>query len=140
MEIKSRFSNRRAMLLTFISFIILIVLVRLGYIQASSLLIGGLVGILGLAKPDVSSVAVNEAGITLKWSKYFIERTLSRPLDNISLEIIYSGSTGKPKDAILNVFEGTKCIHQVYATYGFTEDDFRKFILAFNDLKTAARV
>lgn len=140
MEIKSSLPYRKAMLFTFVSFIILIVLVRLGYFQRSGLLLGILAGFLVLAKPGVSSLVVNETGIRLKWNKYFIERTLNRPLGNISLEIIYSGSTGKSKDAILNVFEGTECIHQVYASYGFTEDQFREFIVAFDNIKAAARV
>lgn len=138
MEIKSWISLRGGILLSAVVFIILLILVRFGYIHAGSLVIGGLSTILVLAKPGVSFIAVNEAGITLRWYKYFIERTLSRPIDDISLEIIYSGSTGKPKDAILNVFEGTKCIHQVYAGNGFTEEGFREFIRIFNDLKATS--
>ena len=140
MEIKSWLSLRGSLLLSAVVFTIMLILVRLGYFQAGSLVINGLSTILVLAKPGVSFIAVNETGITLKWYKYFIERTLSRPINDISLEIIYSGSTGKPKDAILNVFEGTKCIHQVYAGNGFTEDGFREFIRTFNDLKAGSHI
>ncbi|MCF6408069.1 hypothetical protein L3C95_34595 [Chitinophaga filiformis] len=140
MEIKSRYSIWQLMLQSSLAFVVPIILICLGYIQAGTLVMGGLSLILVLAKPGVSSIAVNESGITVKWRKYFIGHTLNRPIDNISLEIIYSGSTGEPEDAILNVFEGRKCIHQVYASYGFTEDKFREFIAAFNDIKAAARV
>jgi len=44
----------------------LLILARLGYINAGSLVTGGLSTILVLAKPGVSFIAVNEAGITVK--------------------------------------------------------------------------
>ncbi|PWV56674.1 hypothetical protein [Chitinophaga sp. S165] len=47
----------------------------------------------------------------------------------------YLGATGKQRDAVLTIFEGTTSFHQVYANEGFTVEQFKELILAFDDLK-----
>ncbi|PWV56673.1 hypothetical protein [Chitinophaga sp. S165] len=134
MKIKTSISKGQFFLFASASCIVLLLLILLGYVSEGSLFFAIVGVILNAARLTTCSIELDITGITVVWSRFFVEQTIWRPIENISLEIIYSGSSGKPQDAILNVFEGPKCIYQVYANHGFTEDQFKEVILAFKDL------
>ncbi len=139
MEIRSRSPRKMPIRVGFLIFVIVVVLVCLKYIQFGLFLPA--VGLLAYAgRRSAFSVAVDNTEIKILWERFSIERTVIRPIENISLEIIYSGSTGKPQDAMLNVFEGRKWIYQIHVNEGFTEDQFKELIAAFNDLKVSKHV
>lgn len=139
MEIRSRSPRKIPIRVGLLIFVIAVVLVRLKYIQFS-LFLPAVFLLAHAGRRSAFLVAVDNIEIKILWERFSIERTVVRPIENIFLEIIYSGSTGKPQDAILNIFEGRKCIYQIHVNEGFTEDQFKELIAAFNDLKVSKQV
>jgi hypothetical protein len=76
--------------------------------------------------------------LTLTGAKLLIRNVVSYNVHDIWLELIYSGSTGEAKDAMLNVFEGKKCVRQVHVKEGYTEEEFKNLIAAFYVMKTSS--
>lgn len=138
MEIKSQSSRKTMALLTCSSFAVLILLACLKIVSNVMVLLSGILLLLFASRRTTSSIAFNKSRINITWHRFYIEDAISRPIGNITLEVIYAGATGKSKDAILNIFEGATCIYQVPVKHGFTEDDFRRLVRAFNKLKVSS--
>ncbi|TWV97388.1 hypothetical protein [Chitinophaga pinensis] len=76
--------------------------------------------------------------LMLTGARLVVRNVVTYNVQDIWLELIYSGSTGKAKDAILNVFEGKKCVRQVHVKEGYTEEEFKNLITAFYVMKTSS--
>jgi len=86
-------------------------------------------------KKSTHKIILEGDTLTVKWCYFLIRRTTCFKLDNSSLDIMYSGSTNDPWDAVLNIFEGKKCKHQVHVKEGFCENEFRELISVFEAMK-----
>jgi len=121
--------------LIFIIPAVLIVLHLSGFKMGVFIFFAGVSVVLNGMKKTFYKIVLEENTLTVKWCYFLIRRTNTYKSDNLFLEIIYSGSTGKPADAMLNVFEGTKCMHQVHVKDGFSEEQFRELIAVFEAAK-----
>ncbi|ACU62410.1 hypothetical protein [Chitinophaga pinensis] len=86
------------------------------------------------------SIVLEDNMLVLTGAKLLIRNVVSYHVQDIWLELIHSGSTGEAKDAILNVFEGKKCVRQVHVKEGYTEEEFKNLITAFYVMKTSTPV
>ncbi|TWV97389.1 hypothetical protein [Chitinophaga pinensis] len=138
MEIKARFSQIGYVLLgvwglflAAMTFLEYSPWVLFTYIALTVWLIG--------VRPFIFTIQLDKERITITWFKFFIKRTTSRDIQNIRLEVIYPDAEENPEEAILHIFNGAKCIHQVYANRGFEERDFRKLIVKLEKNKVAGQ-
>ncbi|MBW8687474.1 hypothetical protein [Chitinophaga rhizophila] len=134
MELKARFSQIGYVLIG-LWLLFYAAMAFLGYGLSILLIFKGLSLFVVGAKPFTYTVTLGKDKIRIVWYKYFIKRTITKDIQLVTLEIIYAGSTNKPADAILNVFVGKRCAHQVPAANGFEEADFRKLIVRLEKLK-----
>lgn len=86
------------------------------------------------------SIVLENDMLILTGAKLVVRNVVTYNVQDIWLELIYSGSTGKSKDAMLNVFEGKKCVRQVHVKEGYTEEEFKNLITAFYVMKTSSVV
>ena len=91
-------------------------------------------------RPFIFIIRLDKQRITVTWFRFFIKQTVSRDIQHIRLEVVYPGADENPEEAILQIFNGTKCVHQVHANRGFEESDFRKLIVKLEKFKIAGQV
>lgn len=138
MEIKARFSQIGYVLLgvwglflAAMTFLEYSPWVLFTYIALTVWLIG--------VRPFIFTIRLDKERITITWFKFFIKRITSKDIQHIRLEVVYPGVDENPEEAILHVFNGTRCIHQVYANRGFEEADFRRLIVKLEKFKIAGQ-
>jgi len=84
------------------------------------------------------TIVLDNGTLVLTGVNLIFRTVVSYNIQDIWLELIYSGSTGKETDAMLNVFEGKKCVRQVHVKEGYTEEAFKNLITAFYVMKTSS--